>query len=153
MVSEAEENVEKDAPICWEVRLSDRAPWKRWVVLAVALGVGLYGGARSPLLGLVGFGIVMSATAEFWSPIRYRLTAGGAQSRAGWSLSSLEWGEVKRVVVGPDALKLSPLAHPTKWGVFRGVALRFREADREGILDYIRRRVGDDVRFVEATAD
>jgi hypothetical protein len=139
----------------WRVRLSDSNPGKRYVLLAAVLlafifGTVVYG---KLLLGLLGSAMILAATAEFWLGTSYKLDASGATSRTGFSLSKLAWSEVKRAVVTPVGIKLSPLDETSKLSPFRGIFLRFGREDRVRVENVVRMLGGENVRFVEGTAD
>jgi hypothetical protein len=128
----------------WRVRLSDKAPGKLWVIWAVAVGAGLVGTLvyENPLLGLLGFAIILAATAEFWFGVNYTVDENGASSRIGPSLSRIEWENVRRVVTSEEGVKLSPLVNAeSRLDAFRGVFLRFGGENRERVLDAVRRHV------------
>lgn len=141
--------------ISWRVRLSDNEPWKQWVILAVAFAVFLFGLLvyRRPLLGILGSVMILAATAEFWLGTVYRLDQEGASSRTGLSYARILWKDVKRAVVTGAGIKLSPLEETTRMAPFRGVFLRFGREDRVRIEEAVRSLGGNDVRFVEGTAD
>lgn len=145
----------KEMPIVWRVRMSDNDPAKR-VVLFLAAVVAFVGGilvAHSLLLGLAGSAMILAATAEFWLGTVYKLDEEGASSRTGFSPTRILWTEVKRAVVTPVGIKLSPLDETTRLSPFRGVFLRFGNEDRVRIEQAVRKFGGNDVRFVEGTAD
>lgn len=145
----------KEKPIVWRVRMSDNDPAKR-VVLFLAAVVAFVGGilvAHSLLLGLAGSAMILAATAEFWLGTVYKLDEEGASSRTGFSPTRILWTEVKRAVVTPVGIKLSPLDETTRLSPFRGVFLRFGNEDRVRIEQAVRKFGGNDVRFVEGTTD
>jgi hypothetical protein len=134
----------------WSVRLSDKAPEKRYGVLAAAILAGLIGVfvVGRPLLGLVGFAIILASTAEFWLGVNYRLTPQGASARCGLSLTAMDWEDVKRVLVDDEVVKLSPLAGDGRMDAFRGVSLRTLPENREQVLEYVKDFYKGDVRLL-----
>lgn len=143
-----------DGALTWDIRLSEHAPWKRtvvWIVsvLAATAGWALMG---SPLFALIGGGAVLASTAEYWMPIRNRLDARGAHVRVGFSMTSMDWPSVKRVVLADDGVKLSPLEKSGGMSAFRGVYLRFG-GHREEILDRLSAYLEKDVRSVAERLD
>lgn len=125
----------------WRVRLADRDPGKLGVVLGAALlagglGFGLF---RHPGFALIGAGMVLGATAEFWLGTSYRLTEESASAKCGASLTSIAWADVKRVSITGEAVKLSPLPRPTRMEPFRGVTLRTTPENREAVLAFVAR--------------
>jgi len=97
--------------------------------------------------------MILAATAEFWLGTVYKLDEEGASSRTGLSYGRILWKDVKRVVVTQVGIKLSPLDESTRLAPFRGVFLRFGDEDRVRIEQAVRTLGGNDVRFVEGTAD
>ncbi|HTQ08442.1 MAG TPA: hypothetical protein VMI31_00075 [Fimbriimonadaceae bacterium] len=105
------------------------------------------------LLGLAGSVMILAATADFWLGTSYLLDADGASSRTGISYSRILWKDVRRAVVTPIGIKLSPLEDSTRLAPFRGIFLRYGKEDRVRIEETVRRLVDSDVRFVEGSAD
>jgi hypothetical protein len=151
-----QQNSDPPESISWSVRLSDKEPQKLWVVFLAAIFAGLAGiyFLHSPVLGIVGFLAILGTSAEFWLGSKYRLDNEQASARCGISISSIEWKNVRRVIVGQEGIKLSPLEESGRLGPFRGVMLRIQdEATKTKVLDWIKRVVGKDVRFVEGGAE
>jgi hypothetical protein len=147
---------EKEEPevLNWSVRLWEQAPERRWIVLAAALlaaGLG-YALFQTLLLALVGFGAVMGSTAEYWSPLRYKLDSRGAAVRCGISTTMIEWSAVKRVVQTEIGVKLSPLEKETRTAVFRGVFLRYA-GNRDAVLEYVDNLRGESARILGERTD
>jgi hypothetical protein len=129
-----------DDAFCWNVRPSDKEPTKKWGVLAAAviafaLGLLLF---KNVWFGFIGFIAILSATAEFWLGISYKIDPRAASSRCGLSLTSLEWSEVKRATATPEGIKLSPLGTTGRLEAFRGVFLRYG-ANRDKVTETVRR--------------
>lgn len=129
----------------WTVRLADGAPARRMVILAVALaagGIGWFG--FGPIFGVLGTAMVLGATAEYWMGSRFTLDSKGASARTGPSVTAMEWGEVKRVLVKGREVRLSPLAAPSGLDAFRGVGLIVTSENREAALAFVRARVPEE---------
>jgi len=134
--AEPESNAnEKAEAIRWRVRLSDNAPQKTFVILAVGLLAFLVGAIlfRNIVLGLVGFAIIFGSTAEFWLGSSFSIDEERATKRTGLSLSAIEWADVKRVSRDAGGIKLSPLQQAGTMDAFRGVYLRYGKDNRESI--------------------
>ena len=130
--SVAEEDVE---PLRWNVRPAKGSPQKTVLIFAVGLlafGLGtlLF---RNVLVGAIGFAIIIGSTAEFWLGSSFSIDEKGATVRTGFSLSGLEWTDVKRVWKDAGGIKLSPLSKPGTMEAFRGVYLRYGSDNRESI--------------------
>ena len=126
---------EKAEAIRWRIRPSDNAPRKTLVIGAAGILAFLIGAIlfRNLLLGLVGFAIIFGSTAEFWLGTSFSIDEKRATVRTGFSLSAMEWADVKRVLRDSGGIKLSPLEKPGSLDAFRGVYLRFGKDNRESI--------------------
>ena len=142
-------------PMRWRIRLAKGQPQKLTALILLVVAVFLFGTVvyKRPLLGMLGSVMILAATAEFWLGVAYRVDGQGASSRTGLSYTHIRWSEVKRVVVTPVGVKLSPLAESTRLAPFRGVFLRFGSEDGVRIVEAVRRLCGNDVRFLEGSAD
>jgi hypothetical protein len=136
--------------LSWTVRLSDSAPHKKWIVLAAAVIAGVSGAVLlgQVLLGFVGFAMILASTAEVWLGVRYAITATGASRRCGFSLSAIDWADVKRVVVEGSDILISPLSEATKMDAFRGIVLKTKPENRDEVIQAIRGYLGEDVRLL-----
>lgn len=143
---------ENGESISWSVRPYEKAPAKRYVIFAIALvamafGVFIYG---QPLLGIVGFAIILGSTVDFWVGSSYKVDASGATSRTGLSISSIQWQDVRRVVVGAEEIKVSPLEDGgSRMDAFRGVVLKLNTDNRAQVIDAVKQFGGENVRFLE----
>lgn len=140
-------SVEPEA-LKWNVRPYQDAPQRRFVIFGIALLGGLGGWflLREPLLGLLGFGMILASTMEYWLGSSYRLDEKGASSRTGFSITAIEWPQIRRVIVEEHGLKLSPLESPSRLDAFRGVFLKFDTSNRVQVIDSVRRFGGEYVR-------
>jgi len=129
---DGKENLEA---IRWRIRLSDKEPQKTIVIGAVGILAFLVGTLvfKNPLLGLVGFAIIFGSTAEYWLGTTFSIDQKGATVRTGFSISAIEWADVKRVIRDEGGIKLSPLENSGTMDAFRGVYLRYGRDNRESI--------------------
>lgn len=102
-----------------------------------------------PLAGLGGVLIVAASTADFWLGSRFRIDESGASSKTAFSLTKIDWADVRRVVVGSAGLKLSPLTDSTRMSAFRGVFLRYGDQSQAELVEAVKARLHEDVRFVD----
>ncbi len=128
-------DVEIQDPFKWRVRLSDKAPEKTLVIVAVGITAFLIGVTvfKNIPLGLIGFAIIFGSTAEFWLGSLFRIDSKGASVRTGFSYSNIEWQSVKRIVRDEAGIKLSPLEKAGPMDTFRGIYLRYGKDNRESI--------------------
>lgn len=134
---------DSELPATWKVRLYERAPEKRYVVLGAAI-LAAAGGwflLHKPIFPIIGFLAIMGSTMEFWAPISYRIDEKGATSRCGFSVTAIEWSDIKRIVVSDEGVKLSPLEQEGRLSPFRGVFLRFDD-NKDQVLRLIEQAVG-----------
>jgi hypothetical protein len=114
--------------------------------VAFAIGVWLL---HAPIGGVIGFGMIAGATADFWMPVHFSLDGTKASRRCGISVTSIEWSEVKRADISEEGVKLSPLEKSSeRMEPFRGVYLRF-DGNRDQVIEAIRRNWNDDVRTLD----
>jgi hypothetical protein len=92
---------------------------------------------------VLGPALVGSAVAEFLLPIRYRLTEEAAYCSYGLARLAIPWSSVRRLLDGPDGVRLSPFRRASRLDAFRGVELRFgppgSNAERDRILAIVTR--------------
>lgn len=114
-------------PLEWSVSLGHRDRKKQRIVIVVAFFAGVLGMfvLRSPLGFVCGVLVVMLSTLEVFFPIKYKLDREEASSRLAFSVTSLRWESVKRVVNVEGGVRLSPLTKPSRLDNSRGVLLRF----------------------------
>lgn len=138
----------------WTVRLYEAQPWKRWVVLVGAVFAGAIGYLllRHPVFAMIGLLAVLATTAEFWAPLKYTLNANRASVRCVFSVTAIDWMDVKRAVVAEEGIKLSPLAQTGRTSPFRGVLLRFA-GNADAVREFVARYISEDARIVEYGAD
>jgi hypothetical protein len=138
--------------LSWSVRPYQQAPSKRWVILAAALiamafGTFVFG---EPLLGAIGFVVILLSTMDFWLGSSYKVDRRGATSRTGLSVSSIEWTDAKRIVIGDLGIKVSPLEEGgSRMDEFRGVLLKTNADNRVQVVEAVRKLGGSSVRFLE----
>lgn len=123
----------------WSVRPWQKNPQKLIVVFAIAIIAGYAGIAifHQLLMGILGAAMILGATAEYWLGSRFELSAKGAKSQTGLSITELAWPDVKRILINESKVQLSPLEKESRLDAFRGVFLSFDEGNREAILSKI----------------
>ena len=128
----------------WRVHLARRQPGRAVVACGVALGASAWAFYlfQSAVPAVITLALLIAAMGEFLFPIAYRLSLSGAEARGPFGWRRMAWGEVMRVYVGNDEIKLSPLKHGGPREAFRGVLLRCEAgtaADQETVLAAVRR--------------
>jgi hypothetical protein len=149
----AESVASESAPqeLVWEVRLWEKNPSRRYVVLAVAFVAAALGYLllQHLVFALIGFMVIMGSTTDYWLPQKFKIDGNGASLRCGISVTSMAWPEVKRVVEVADGVLLSPLtSDQSRLNAFRGVLLRYNN-NREAVLGAVRLNWQGDERPVE----
>lgn len=131
--------VQEAEPMLWQVRLGDVHPARRWIVLLMAFLAGTAGYLlfRQVLVALIGFGAIIASTTEVLLPTKFRIDSSGVRAHCGFSVTSLDWSNVKRIIPDEVGVLLSPLAEAGRLDAFRGVYLRFA-GNRQEVLAKIR---------------
>jgi len=131
----------------WTVHLRQHDPHRTWVIylamaFAALMGFWLF---SSLLCALIGALVIFFSTAEYLLPLRYRLTTRRACVSNGATRYEIAWPNVRRVLMGRVALKLSPLPMESRLEAFRGVLLRFapdgEPGSREEVLRIVKKKV------------
>ncbi|MCH8274735.1 MAG: hypothetical protein IH851_08090 [Armatimonadetes bacterium] len=122
----------------WSVHMARREPRKAGYVVLAAVVAGIFGVVliESVWMFPMGVAVILVSTADFLLPVRFEVSARGARRRCGLSVSAIGWESVRRVAVGEDGVKLSPLERRTRLAPFRGVFLQ-ADGNRQEILDAI----------------
>jgi hypothetical protein len=138
------EEQDADAPpdgLEWTVHLMAASPGKAAATVLLCLAaVGLaFLASGSPVFTLLVGVSLFTSLADYFLPVRYRLTPKGAETRHFWPIASIEWKQVRRRLMSNDGLKLSPLKRQGRLEAYRGVFLRFGDQDPERVLEVVRR--------------
>jgi hypothetical protein len=134
----------------WKVIPREQQPQKMWGILAIGVIVALFAYVltKHGLVILLGLGVIAMSTAEFWLGTTYSLSDEEAEAKLLFSGSVIKWADVKCVKMDLSHIYLSPFAEEHRLEAFRGVKLNLTNADREQVIDHVRQRVGEDVRFL-----
>ena len=141
-------------PLAWTVHLYSQDPTKRISIFLFAAISALAGLLifHNLIFAVIAVVAILASTAEFWLPLHYKLDEKGASVRCAFSVTAIEWSQVRRIVLAEEGWKLSPHRSEGRTSPFRGVYLRFAE-EPETIQEYVRCHVGGDARFVEQGTD
>lgn len=85
--------------------------------------------------------ILILSIASFLFPTRYRLSDEGIEERRLGVRRARRWAELRRLEIGPGAALVSPLARKSWLDRSRGFLLLFDGADRQAVVDELRRRL------------
>jgi hypothetical protein len=123
--------------------------YRKIVALGVAIVASLWATylLRAWFSGFLGFFLVFGFVSDLFFVTRFKLDAVGAHSRSFLSASTLEWKNVRRVVVEGDQILLSPLARASVLDAFRGVTLKCMR-NKAQVLEMIKHYTG--VEWVES---
>jgi hypothetical protein len=124
----------------WRVHLARRQPARAVAAAGIALAAGIWAFAlfHSFSLAIAAAGLLVAAVGEFLFPISYRLTPEAAEARNLVCWRRLAWADVRRIDLGDEGIKLSPLRCGGRGEAFRGVLLRC-DANRELVLAAVQR--------------
>ena len=131
------------------------SPRRRAVIFVVALlafGIGWFGFGK-PIFGILGFGMILGSTAEYWLRTDFRLDEKGASARTGPSVTAMPWADVRRILARGSEIRLSPLEASSALDAFRGVGLIVTPDNREEVMAYVRAHVADALFVPAETVD
>ncbi|MCW5933103.1 MAG: hypothetical protein KIT45_02225 [Fimbriimonadia bacterium] len=136
-----------NAKLEWTVHLIRQSPEKLPLTLLALIGAPVLGYVlmRHWLFAAVGFWIMLSATADYLFPIRFRIDSEGARQRTAFGLRLLLWSRIKRIRWDTHGVLLSPLAQPSRLDAYRGVYLLYGDDQEAEIRDWIQRYAPDSV--------
>jgi hypothetical protein len=138
-MSESSSREVEPAPLEWRVWVAKRQPGRAAAVVTIILAmawVGLFL-LRSPVLAVAAIGVLLGAVSEFMLPTWYRVSPAGAEARNPLFWRRIGWTEVKRIYIGEEVIKLSPLPGGGRREAFRGVLLRC-DANQDAVLEAVR---------------
>lgn len=123
-------------PVEWQARLWRDVPMWRAVLAVVTLGavwvlivLGLADLPGGPLAAAILCIVAFTSVEELFFPMRYRLTETEATARCLTRFKRMPWTAVNKCYVDRNGIKLSPFDRQTKLETFRGIFLRFNDAD------------------------
>jgi hypothetical protein len=119
------------APVEWRFD-----PWRERP-RAAALGVGASLGMAAlvlamgehPLITAVLALVGAAALSPVFTPARCRLDDDGAARRGPWGWERRAWAEIRRALLGPGGLMVSPFARPSWLDPYRGLVLPLPRGD------------------------
>lgn len=111
------------------------------VIAALAVGIA----TRSYLLPILFLVVLFVSTLEFVVGKKFLLNENSAKAGA----TEITWSNVKSVHVLANEIYLSPFEQESKLDTFRGVKLNTQNVSKENVLEFVKERVGEDVRFLE----
>jgi hypothetical protein len=85
--------------------------------------------------------IVIASISSFLFPTHYRLTDEGIEERRLGMRRARRWGDLRRLEIGTGAALVSPFASKSWLDRTRGFLLLFDGADRQVVVDELRRRI------------
>ena len=129
----------------WSVHRSRREPRKLviFILFLIAINALLYSFYREiyidyPLFALLGNLILIGSISDFLFPVRYRLTAEGAEYRNFLTRKRISWQDVRNCYLTNEGIKLSPLEKNNRLENFRGFMLLFNNNNDE-IINHVKR--------------
>ena len=132
----------QEAVLTWTVHLLRREPG-RGKGIALCLGGTLLLGLllfHNPALALLPVAVLALSLSDFLLPVRYTLTAQGAQARSLVSHLEMPWGDVRHAYLADDGVKLSPLRRRgSRWESLRGIFLSFGDDNRGAVTETVKR--------------
>lgn len=135
-------NADQGVALTWTVHLLQRRRG-RTTVLALCLGGTFLLGLllfHNLALALLPVVVLTLSLSEFLLPVRYTLTAQGAEARSLVSHLEMPWGDVRHAYLANDGVKLSPLRRKgSRWESFRGIFVRFDDGNKDTVIETVKR--------------
>lgn len=135
--------------ISWTVRPLKERPMTVAAIFFVAcigFGIGVAFFSR-PLMGLLGFAMILGSTMDHWLGSSYSVDSRGARCRVGPSVTELRWENLRRVLFSDRTIKLSPLETTGRLDAFRGVILRTTPVNHDQVMEFVRKHGPEGVVF------
>ena len=129
--------------LAWTAHPARRRPRELALVAAVLFlttGAVLVSFESLVMTGLAAV-IVLVSIATFLFPTHYRLTDEGVEERRLGLRRARRWADLRRLEIGPGAALVSPFARKSWLDRSRGFLLLFDGADRQAVVDELRRRM------------
>ena len=104
------------------------------IAVVLALGAYLY---QNALLVILSAMIFFLATADYFFPMRFRLTREAAYRSTLFGTKFIRWSKVKHCYLDEKGIKLSPLEKPSRAESSRGLFLYFGD-NRDELVETVR---------------
>ena len=145
-MTEAEKNqIPEPQPLYRWVFHPAKASWLVTTLLTVFLFLLLilvYYLTQSRLFTIIGTIVLLGSMRSFYFPTEYKLFDDHIEVFYTVSSIKKDWKVYRRVYPEKNGVFLSTFARPTRMENFRGLFVKYGEADRELVLDIIRSRIG-----------
>lgn len=135
-----------DAARSWRVHPAAEHPGRTALVGAIlvlsALACAIWTGSGT--IGLLALAVLVASLRAYFLPCRYELTDEGAVEQGAWGgPRTLAWSDVRRALLDPRGVVLSPRATLSRWLPDRGLYLRTRgRAHRAAVSAEVAARTG-----------
>ncbi|CAN5372743.1 hypothetical protein BH11ARM2_BH11ARM2_20010 [soil metagenome] len=134
----------------WSLRgRDDRPEGVRAILAAMFVAAGLGAWLLGPAWTIAGPAIIAFSMADFLFGRQFELTDRDARSRVFFSLSAINWTDVRRVILREKSLLLSPLGQTSWRDGFRGIQLDLPPSLKERVLEIVRDRMPADATYSE----
>ncbi len=117
----------------WTVHLAPRYPFKAALTICVIVVTFAFGWVwANPLIAIAAGAFLLGAVSEFLFPVRYRLTAEGAEAVGFLFRRFVPWHQVHRLVLLANGIRLSPFRFSSPLEPFRSLTLHW-VGDEKGL--------------------
>ena len=107
----------------------------------ILLFAGIYASFHDAFLTGLAVVILLGSLAPFYLPTSYRMSEDGISIRTVMGSREKSWDLFRRWQADRYGVLLSPFDRPSRLDRFHGLNLRYDTADRERVLDFIRRQI------------
>ena len=114
--------------------------------ILIVLFVGAQLSFHDPVLTGICVVVLSLSVAPFYLPTRYRIADDKVSIRSTFGRKEKSLKLYRRLVADRYGALLSPFDRPSRLDRFHGLNLRFDSADRERVLEFLRRRIAPNER-------
>jgi len=110
-------------------------------VFILIVGAGVYSWTFSPLFTAFGIIVLAGSLAGFYFPTTYRFYDSRIDVKYTVTTVKKEWHMFRTYWPDKNGVLLSPFPHRSRLENFRGLYLRYGQADREAILEFVKSKI------------
>lgn len=111
------------------------------IILIILILVFIYFTLGGLFWALLAGLLLIGSVSSYFLPTSFRVTNDGLTVKTKGRESEFEWDYFKRYHIFDDGIALSPYKEPSRLDNYRGVFLRFGDADPEKIKELVREKL------------
>lgn len=132
---------------------TDKISWKGWlaaekpyltlfaVSVLTAVWILSFTFLQSAVVSTLLTFCVFAYVSEFFLPVDYGLDSDSAWKKIGPVMIKKQWTQLRSFYTDKNGVLISPFTKPSRLETFRGIYLRFADADKEAVLFTIKKQI------------